>query len=219
MKKPKTVKITKRVVDEWNVDSMGALRRICIMRDEDPMNPRTEWDNVFTIYSECRYLASDKDAENPVVCYGSSPDKADFRDGVCAFPFYAYVHGGMVLSMSPFGDPWDSGCAGFIYVDKEKFCKEYGLKRFSRKRAYKIAKGEIETLNQYVTGEVYGFVEQTRASVDDEWVDGDSCWGYFGDESIPDMLADARAYEEGTIICEGKGTTLAKAEYTMEIAA
>lgn len=217
MKKPKTVKYTKAILSKIDADYTKALRRIVIMRDTDPQNPREEWDNLFKIHSGCpRYLSSDKGAFNPVVDYGKSPDEAKFTDGVCAFPFYAYIHSGMSLSMSPFGDRWDSGCAGFIYVNKAEFCKEYGLKRFSRKRAYKIAEGEIKTLDQYVNGEVYGYVEQTRATAEDEWEDGDSCWGYFGTESIPDMLTSAGAYEQGTVICEGNDVDVGMARVTME---
>ena len=165
MKKPNTIKITKRILTEDEADKTTALRRIVIKRDNDPLNPREDYDNLFTIHSDCpRYLSSDNDAYDPIEDYGRCPDEAKPKDGVCAFPFYAYIHSGMALSMSSFADKWDSGCAGFIYVEKDKFCKEMGLKRFSRAKAYKIAKGEIETLNQYVNNEVFGFVEQTRES-------------------------------------------------------
>ena len=217
MSKTKMVKYTKPVITKTDADETDALRRIIIMRDTDPQNPREEWDNVFTIHSECsRYLSSDKGAFNPVVSYGKSPDEAKFTDGVCAFPFYAYIHSGIALSMNPFGCRWDSGCAGFIYVNKAKFCEEFGLKRFSRKRAYKIAEGEIANLNQYVNGEVFGYVEQTRATREDEWEDGDSCWGFFGRESIPYMLTDAGAYEKGTVVCEDDDANVGMDLVTME---
>ena len=218
MKKPKTIKITKRILTEDEADKTTALRRIMIKRDNDPLNPREHYDNLFTIYSGCRYVASDNGAYDPIEDYGRCPDDAKPKDGVCAFPFFAYVHSGMSLSMSPFADKWDSGCAGFIYVEKDKFCKKMGLKRFSRAKAYKIAEGEIETLDQYVNNEVFGFVEQTRKSPDDEWEDGESCWGFFGEDSIPDMLADAGADEEGTVICEDTDAYYGRSEVTMEIA-
>ena len=202
MRKPKTMKYTKPIITKEDADKTTALRRVVIKVDESPLNPRTDWDNVFTIWSACSRLSSDKDAENPVVDLGKCPDEAKFKDGICAFPFYAYIHSGMALSMTPFSCPWDSGCAGFIYVSKEKFCKEYGLKRFSRKRAFKVASSEIETLNQYVNGEVYGYEVETRESQDAEWRCEDSCWGFFGDESIPDMVAEAGGDEEGTIVCK-----------------
>lgn len=217
MSKTKIVKYTKPVISKTDADDTEALRRIVIMRDTDPQNPRTDWDNVFTIHSACpRHLSSDKGAFNPVVSYGKSPDEAKFTDGVCAFPFYAYIHSGIALSMNPFGDRLDSGCAGFIYVNKAKFCEEFGLKRFSRKRAYKIAEGEIATLDKYVSGEVFGYVEQTRATTEAEWEDGDSCWGYYGEESIPYMLTEAGAYEDGTVVCEDEDANVGMESVTME---
>lgn len=217
MSKTKIVKYTKPVITKTDADGTDALRRIVIMRDKDAPNPREEWDNLFTIHSACpRYLSSDNGAFNPVVSYGKSPDEAKFTSGVCAFPFYAYIHGGMALSMNPLGDRWDSGCAGFIYVNKAKFCKEFGLKRFSRKRAFKIAEDEIATLDQYVNGEVFGYVEQIRATREDEWKDGNSCWGFFGMESIPYMLTDAGAYEKGTVVCEDYDANVGMDSVTME---
>ena len=217
MSKTKMVKYTKRILTMSEGECSKALRRIVIMRDNDAQNPREEWDNLFTIHSECpRYLSSDEGAFNPVVSYGSCPGDAEFTSGVCAFPFFAHIHGAMALSMTPFGDKWDSGCAGFIYVNKVAFCEELGLKRFSRKRAFKIAEGEIATLNQYVNGEVFGYVEQTRATREDEWEDGDSCWGYFGRESIPCMLTAAGAYEKGTVVCEDDDANVGMELVTME---
>jgi len=215
--KKQIVEITKRILSLDEGDATKALRRIVIKRENDPENPRTEWENTFKIYSNCRYLASDKGAENPVVDYGNSPDKAKFKDGLFALSIYAYVHSGMALSLSPFNDPWDSGCAGFMYVDKEEFCKAYGLKRFSPRRARRVAEGEIATLQQYIDGEVFGFVEQTRESVEDEWVDGESVWGFYGEDYIGDMCADASGYEKGTIICVDDGLRLYKDEVTMSV--
>lgn len=203
MKKPKTITITKKILTEEEADATTALRRVIIHHDSSPLNPREEYDNLFKIYSDCKYLSSDEGAENPVVDYGKSPAEAKFKKGVYALPVYAYVHSGMAISLKPFKCPWDSGVAGWIYVNKAHFCEEMGLKKFSSKRAYKSAEGEVEELNQYINGEVYGYSVETRASVEDEWEDtGDSCWGFSGDESIPEMVAEAGGDEEGTIVCK-----------------
>lgn len=208
-------KITKRVLTQAEADQTKALRRVVVCRDHDPTSPR-EWDNVFTIHSGSRYLASDEGAMNPVVDYGDSPTDATFTDGVFALPIYAYVHSGMALSLTPFNDPWDSGCAGFMYVNKAAFCKEFGLKRFSKKRAIEIAKGEIATLQQYIDGDVYGWEEQTRETVDDEWETVNNCWGYFG--RVGDMLAETSATEKGVVVCTEDPYEYDEYEVTMEIA-
>lgn len=33
---------------------------------------------------------------------------------------YAYIHGGVVFSESPFSCPWDSGCIGFMWTNSDK---------------------------------------------------------------------------------------------------
>ncbi len=48
-------------------------------------------------------------------------------------------------------------------------------------RALKIAEAEVQTYDQYLRGEVYGY------QIDE---DGDSCWGYYG---IEDCLEEAKS--------------------------
>ena len=217
MKKPKTKVVTKKVLSLAEGDATDALRRVIICRDSSPESPR-EWDNVCTIFSDCRYLSSDDNAMNPVVDYGNSPDEAKFYNGVYALPIYAYVHSGMSLSLSPFNDRWDSGCAGWIYVNKEAFCKEYGLKRFSPRRFRKIAEGEIATLNDYVQGNVYGYKVETRETPTAEWKEEDSCWGYYSDDYVNEMVAEAGGADVGTIICEGAEAYWCMDNVTMKVA-
>jgi hypothetical protein len=61
----------------------------------------------------------------------------------------------------------------------EDIRKEYNVKRVSKKMRAKIEKyltGEVETYDQYLTGEVYGFT--IEKGEDEEHVD--SCWGFYG---------------------------------------
>lgn len=105
-------------------------------------------------------------------------------------PIYMYEHSGITIRCSPFHDPWDSGMVGYIYITYDKIKKEMmrpGQKKNQytkikhvtkkdRERAKTYLIGEIETYDQYLTGEVYGFVN----SDPDGWVDDESCWGFFG---------------------------------------
>jgi len=77
---------------------------------------------------------------------------------------------------SPF-DPggWDSGQVGWTYATKEMIVKEYGKNK--RKLAEKVLRGEVETFDQYLKGDVYGYIIQNS---DGETVD--SCWGFYGYE-------------------------------------
>jgi len=46
--------------------------------------------------------------------------KMDLR-GACGKrrPVYAYIHGGMILSLKPFSCPWDSGLTGYIWTNRD----------------------------------------------------------------------------------------------------
>lgn len=49
------------------------------------------------------------------------------EDKVAILPLYLYDHSGLTMSTSDFGDRWDSGCVGFIYMDKDTAMKEIGM--------------------------------------------------------------------------------------------
>ena len=36
---------------------------------------------------------------------------------------YMYQHGGIAVSLSPFGCPWDSGCCGFVQTNSQKLAE------------------------------------------------------------------------------------------------
>jgi hypothetical protein len=100
-------------------------------------------------------------------------------------PLYLYDHGGITMSTGRFSCPWDSGQVGFIYVSKEKVRKEYGWKYVTTKRAEQVARyltGEVETYAQYLEGRVYGFITEIFNPTTDKWEEGDSCWGFYGQD-------------------------------------
>lgn len=73
---------------------------------------------------------------------------------------------------------WDSGQVGWIYCTKKKAVEEWGKKTCTRTviaAAEKYLKGEVEEYDQYLTGDVYGYIVE-----DEEGVQLDSCWGMFG---------------------------------------
>lgn len=49
------------------------------------------------------------------------------EDKVAILSLYLYDHSGLTMSTSDFGDRWDSGCVGFIYMDKATAMKEIGM--------------------------------------------------------------------------------------------
>jgi len=97
---------------------------------------------------------------------------------------------------------------GVIYMDIEKVIKEFGDDSpDSRERALGALKSEVETYNQYLAGEIYGYVI-TKPCEDSE-CDGskeiDSCWGFYGEEcceteakAVIDSLIESAAKKKRT---------------------
>lgn len=174
--------------------------RVRIMYDPDPESPR-EWCNLGTMVCwHRRYNLGDKH---------NYREPSDFQDDIkdephIILPLYLYDHGGITMSTGPFSCPWDSGQVGWIYITLEKVRKEYGWKRITKERRQQIIKyleGEVEEYDNYLTGEVYGYVieappeDPEDEDDDDAWEEIDSCWGFHGSDYV-EQEATAAAQRE-----------------------
>ena len=142
---------------------------VVVYYDPYPDSPRN-WDNVGTVVllDRCRYDFGDETAgQDELARIARDPDN------IC-LPIYIYDHSGITINTTGFSCPWDSGQVGLIYCTKDRARKEWG--RVYRQRALACLKGEIETLDQYLTGQVYGYVVR-----DPQGEELDSCWGFYGD--------------------------------------
>jgi hypothetical protein len=151
-------------------------KTVRISYDEDPPNPRTEWDNLGVMAAfHNRYSLGDK---NPGVRSEDFGGWGEMRayiekdlDAPLVIPLYLHDHGGITIATKPFGDPWDSGQVGFIYITRDRLQKEYGKKTITKKtldQARKVLEGEVETYDDYLTGQVYSFVveDEGRNEID-----------------------------------------------------
>ncbi len=143
---------------------------IKIYQDEDAESPQ-EWEcpenGVFLITTKNRYFE--------VIPKGYSVDEImehmrthKLYHGHKVYPLNAYIHSGVALSLGrgyPFNDQWDSGQIGVVLV-KARGCVP---------NCDKAAEGLVETWNQYLSGDVWGFVVE-----DEEGEHEDSCWGFYG---------------------------------------
>lgn len=118
-------------------------------------------------------------------------------------PLYLYDHSVLCISTKPFSCGWDSGQVGWIYVSKKtvvdsEWTKEWLAGRSKYKAAEDILIGEVEIINQYLQGDVYGCIieEHTKCeccgAVNIEQLD--SCWGFYGtnwkENGLIDMVPD-----------------------------
>ena len=123
-------------------------------------------------------------------------------------PLHLYDHGGLRMSVDAFSCPWDSGQVGWIYASRADVLREYGGKKLTaglRKRAEALLKAEVETYDQFLSGDVWGWAvyETDDDECDcepDEECDctrgaycEDSCWGYYG---VAEALSEGKAHLE-----------------------
>ena len=132
------------------------------------------------------------------------------ENNLAILPLFLMDHSGISISTEPFGCRWDSGQVGYIYTTKEVYEKNWS-KPFDLAHAKECLVAEVETYDNYLTGEVYGkvlyriededfdptgTVSLTEAKPTHNLYEADSgfdinmyknqeidaCWGYFGNE-------------------------------------
>lgn len=145
-----------------------------IETDDNPSNPRTEWDNLakmvcfhnrYDLGDEHDYDRNDYNSWAELEAAIIKKDKP-----IAIRPLYMYDHSGITISTTRFSCSWDSGQIGFIYVPKKNYEK---LK--DAEKAAKIIELEVEVYDQYLRGDVYGYV-----IVDENENELDSCWSFYG---------------------------------------
>jgi hypothetical protein len=218
---------------------MSNEKRVRIIRDDMPSNPRTDFDcNVgrmvcchsrYNLGDEHYYSGDnwkfelacevDPDLEDRVismendtvnVIYSCLLDDSDydfddawaraddmvrrgverminrvFCDNYIALPLYLYDHSGISMSTGSFSCPWDSGCVGVIVCHRDTVKKEFDG---DEDRARKALEAEVEVYDQYLRGDVYGFIVEMFDGKD--WNEIDSCWGFFGSDIHTNGMVD-----------------------------
>lgn len=172
---------------------------INIYYDEDPLDPRRDIDNLGTLYTAHRRYCPEKEFDKHFTIEEVFDDrrcsnfKKSFLKRYIVVPVYLYDHSGLAVSTTPFSCSWDSGLFGILAVSLDKVRKEYGWKQITAKRRSKIEsylQGELNILDQYYQGEVYGF-EITPADDNSEVLE--SCWGFFGEDSLEQLIDECKS--------------------------
>ena len=164
-------------------------KRLEIFYDEDPLDPLEDGDNLGIIAHVHRRYSFGKGSEQ----FHDSIKlqykmKEIVADGGIALPVYLYDHSGLRVSTKPFACHWDSGQIGYIYATKERALKF--LDEFDADKVTDILQGEIEMLDLAYSGQVYGFVVTQIGQEEMEDEEIDSCWGFYGDEGIKQILSE-----------------------------
>ena len=161
-----------------------------VVQDEYPQDPR-EWDNLGTMVCFHRnYILGDKHNFSIEKTKEIAKDK-----NYLSLPLFLYDHSGITMNTTGFSCPWDSGQVGIIFVSKEMVLKEYNAKRITKKlreKVYDLLRAEVETYDQYLTDDVYGFrVEDENGEIIE------SCWGFYGESE--DCLAEGISMAQACI--------------------
>lgn len=163
-----------------------------IEQDDDAFNPLKEFDQFGTFVCFHR----DYDLSSPKQPFDTPEKLREFlkNEDPLWLPIYLYDHSGITIRTTAFSCPWDSGQVGVIYATKEKVRKEYGVKRISpqtRKKALDLLRAEVETFDQYLTGDVWGY------TITDDETDEvlDSCWGFYGYDYAKEQAEEALEYQ------------------------
>jgi hypothetical protein len=122
------------------------------------MNPR-EWnENLGTMLCfHRRYILGDRNPYKSEYYTGwndFAKSLLTVHDVALMLPIYMYDHSGITISHKPFSCPWDSGQIGWIFVNKDRVRREFGVKRISKKVMDKVRSvliAEIEDYNEYLT--------------------------------------------------------------------
>ncbi len=185
----------------------GKNMRVDIVPDEFAQDPRVDCDNLATfVCSHRRYKLGDKLNGLTITEHFKI---ATLRSSVY-LPLFLYDHSGITISTRPFTCPWDSGQVGFAYIPKEKWLEEfrygYGEKdsrpwqKISAKRREfmkKMIRDEVETYDQYLTGDVWK-IQVIELDADGEYERlVDEFDGYYGLKWAEEHAAEIIA--EGTI--------------------
>ena len=152
---------------------------IKIYQDEDAQSPEGWDNNVFIVsYHNDFYVAKDEIITKSDLAEYFNGEKIPQTKDYHIFLVYAYIHSGVSLSLSnekyPFTDAWDVSRCSAILVSKEE--------AKTRKQAERMAKGLIETWNDFLGGNIYGYD-----------TGNDSCWGFYGDIEKSGMIEQAES--------------------------
>lgn len=166
--------------------------------DNSPLNPRSD-DNIGNMFCEHRrYDLGDKHSYVARDFNSWDDFKAKIEedyDVALIYPLFIYDHSGLRIKIGSFNDRWDGGQVGFIFVTKEKIKDIYGepedlmedvLKNYLKK-AKVVIEGEVETYDNYISGDVYCTVVE-KFDENKVRVDYDIVGGYYGYKYALDAL-------------------------------
>lgn len=165
---------------------------IKVYYDPNPINPRTEYDNVTTmVYWTNKYIIGDEYIEQCTKKY-IEDEYASKNDRILAIlPLNAYIHSGITISTGNFSCKFDSGQVGFVFITESK-AKAMGYDLTNPPNWENVIQDDVLVYDNYLTGQVYGYVIENN--IGDQL---ESCWGFIGD--VDYCILEAKSVAESCI--------------------
>jgi hypothetical protein len=164
---------------------------IKLYQDENAQSP-DEWgnDNLLLVHYHRNFdVRQDKMITEDDARAWYQGEKIEQEKAYHIFPVAAYIHSGVVLKLGEGRDfpdyQWDVSHVGLVLVAKGEWK--------TKAKALKAAESLVKEWNQYLAGEVYGYVVE-----DAKGANLDSCWGFYGyDYALEEArsIADCNAKE------------------------
>ena len=146
-----------------------------VIQDLSPISPRDDYDHAWKWVTSPKAGYTDRNVNIDV------DDKSYFKA-----PLFLYRHSGDIISTKPFNCPWDSGCMGYAYINLEE-------QQVNEEQALKYLEAEVEEMNLYISGQVYGVVI-TNLETEEET---EAIWGIYGSdyaEVVKDFIPDGVSF-------------------------
>ena len=164
-----------------------------LIQDDEPINPRENENYSTMVCFHKRYNLGDKTDLKSDMFSGweelYNHLKKDLK-AIMILPLYLYDHSGISMKVGSFHGllpqghaEFDSGQVGFIYITAENV-KELGI---DKSKIDQYLRGEVETYNKYLTGDVYCIVREDY-NKDKGQTNYDVVGGYYGYEDSKKAL-------------------------------
>lgn len=191
-------------MDAFKTFTFADGRTLELHRDQEPESPR-EADNLGTMVCfHQNYDLGDKDHGIESKDFGGWDEMEKWikhENADCVIlPLFLYDHSGLRIKVGSFSGllpgghaEFDSGQVGFIFISRKKINEEYGAHGGrTDEQIEEYLRNEVELYDQYLTGDVYGFVmrEPPCEKCDGPGEVGDSCWGFYGDDPLENGMSD-----------------------------
>ena len=157
-----------------------------IIRDSDSNDDPRTWDNLGKMV--CFHFDYNLGDKHEFSTSQGFKEYIEEKNNCVYLPLYLLDHSGITIQTTSFNDSWDSGKVGWIYAKEKTIKKHLKIAEITNEvidKVKEIFKGEVETYDQYLRGDVYRFSVETKAGKV-----LDSCGGFFGDNFKENGMKD-----------------------------